>query len=91
MVDNFSKFVFLSALPNREGDTIADFIFKQVVCIFGPPLILKSDNGGEFVNSLLKYICEKLSIKHYTIAPHNPAANGQAERHVGVAKGYLAR
>ena len=45
--DNGSKFVFLFALTNKRNNTIAATLFKLFTLI-GPPLILKSDNGGEF-------------------------------------------
>ena len=48
MVDNFSKFVHLGALPNRNSITLANWAFKSVFEVFGVLEIIKSDNGGEF-------------------------------------------
>ena len=48
MVDNFSKFVHLGAIPNRNSLTLANWALTRVFTVFGPPKIIKSDNGGEF-------------------------------------------
>ena len=39
-----------------------------------------SDNGGEFVNGIMKELCHKYQIKKIEILPHHPASNGLVER-----------
>ncbi|XP_071695902.1 uncharacterized protein [Rutidosis leptorrhynchoides] len=41
--------------------------------------ILRSDNGGEFVNSQMSLFCEKHGIIHQTTCPHTPPQNGVVE------------
>ena len=37
LVDNFSKFVMLGALPDRRAETIAQWLYQNVICLFGSP------------------------------------------------------
>ena len=48
VVDNFSRFITLGALPNRSSTTVANWFYNNVYCIYGKPEIIKSDLGGEF-------------------------------------------
>lgn len=42
--------------------------------------ILRSDNGGEYVNSMLKDFCSKKGIIHQTSCSYTPLQNGVTER-----------
>jgi len=46
--DHFTKFSWLSALPSKEAVNVAANL-RQIFYTFGPPKILQSDNGKEFV------------------------------------------
>ena len=71
LVDNFSKFVLLGALPNRTSKTLATWFMREVVGVFGVPHIIKSDNGSEF-QSLFRGMCKDLGVDHRLINPHHP-------------------
>jgi len=58
---------------------VADFIFEKIICVFGPPKTLISDNGLEFVGKEVSYLCEKYGIQQKFISPHHPPANGLCE------------
>jgi len=89
-IDVFTGFVFLEALPNQEGTTIAHQLFKWF-CVFGFPQILQSDNGREFVNEVLRALVQISGIDHRLIAPYNPRTDGKVERAVGTVKGRIMR
>ncbi|CAG9135108.1 unnamed protein product [Plutella xylostella] len=42
--------------------------------------ILRSDGGGEFVNSQFQKFLKEAGIRHQTTVPHSPAQNGVVER-----------
>ena len=50
-----------------------------------------TDQGGEFRNLVMEALCEILHIDKQTSAPYHPQTNGQAERLVGIFKGYLPK
>jgi transposase InsO family protein len=81
VVDVCTRFVFLRELRNKEANNIAKALLK-IFCDVGFPKILQSDNGSEFVNSLLKEIITISKIDHRLIAEYHARANGLAERFV---------
>ena len=51
-----------TAIPDKESTTVANAIFKDLVLVHGCPEILLSDNGKEFTNHLLAYVCKEFNI-----------------------------
>ena len=90
MVDNFSKHVILGATPNRQAQTIAEWFYTHVICLFGAPEIIKSDGGSEF-KGMFEGMCNALKIRHHTTLPYHPQSNGIAERFVRTVKAYLLK
>ncbi|XP_074342641.1 uncharacterized protein LOC141680267 [Apium graveolens] len=55
------------------------FIVENVICRYGIPCILVTDNGKQFDNAEFREYCDDNNIKlHFTSVAH-PQANGQAE------------
>lgn len=48
--------------------------------IEGAPLIMQSDNGKEFVNTVMKNVLESWGVKHVRGRPKHPQTQGQVER-----------
>jgi transposase InsO family protein len=46
--DHFTKFSWIFALPSKEAKHVATHL-RNIFYTFGPPKILQSDNGKEFV------------------------------------------
>jgi hypothetical protein len=53
--DHFSKFLVLRALKSKRAEEIANQL-TEIITLLGPPRILQSDNGREFVNAVLMEI-----------------------------------
>ena len=55
VIDNFTRFAALVALPDKkEEQTIAKALVERVFGIFGPPETLHSYQGPEFENKVVK-------------------------------------
>ena len=85
LVDVFTGFIILRALPNKEDITVARALF-DIFAIIGIPRILQSDNGGEFQNKILHALTHSLGIDRRFIAAYNPRADGKVERVLGTIK-----
>ena len=53
MVDHLSKFGWVVSIPNKKSQTVLDVI-KLWCALHWKPNSIHSDNGTEFVNSILK-------------------------------------
>ena len=82
IIDHFTGFVILKPLQSKEASVVAAALY-EVFCIFGFPSNLKSDEGTEFANAILKSLCDKLKILKSFSAPYSPYMNGKVERSVG--------
>lgn len=80
----FTRFVFLRALPDNSAISVASALFG-IFLDFGFPRIIQSDNGTEFVNSVVKHLTSSFGIDHRLSTPYHPRANGLAERTVQTA------
>ena len=78
-IDYFTKWVEVEALAIITKKSIRSFVWRNIICRFGIPRILVSDNGKQFDNSAIRRFCSELGIKnHYSSLAH-PQANGQVE------------
>ena len=54
-------------------------MWRAIICRFGIPRALVSDNGKQFDNAKFRDFCAELGIKNYYSSPAHPQSNGQAE------------
>ena len=52
---------------------------KNIICKYGIPRVLVSDNGKQFDNSSFRDFCSQLGIKNHYSSPAHPQTNGQVE------------
>ena len=73
--DDLTRYLIVAPMNNQESETVARTFVEHVICKFGTPLEIVTDNGSNFVSSLMKNICKILKIKKITTSPYNPQAN----------------
>lgn len=81
MVDQFSKWVELAAIPDQTAEVIATQFLSRFVSTFGCPLEVHTDQGKNFDSNLFKTLCELLQISKTRTTPYRPCSNGQVERY----------
>lgn len=62
------------------------FIYNHIICRYGIPISIQSDNGPQFANEVIENLAEILKIRHHFSTPYYPQANGRAERLIGTLK-----
>uniref|UniRef100_A0A5K0XUB1 Integrase catalytic domain-containing protein n=2 Tax=Nymphaea colorata TaxID=210225 RepID=A0A5K0XUB1_9MAGN len=77
--DYFTKWVEVVTLRTVEGRHVVSFIHKNLLCRFGVPHDIVSDNGTHFKNEKMRQLCSKYHITHHFSAPYYPQGNGQVE------------
>ena len=78
MVDHLVPWPIVKTIPNKEATTVANTIFKKPILEHGIPKVL-SDNGKEFTNDTLAYVCQEFNIEQHLTSPYTPRSNGGME------------
>ena len=59
--------------------SIRTFVWRKIICRYGIPRVLVSNNGKQFDNSAFRDFCSELGIKNHYSSPAHPQANKQDE------------
>ena len=78
-VDYFTKWAKVEPLEIITEQKVRNFVWRSIICRFGIPKALISNNGKQFDNQRFKNFCAELGIKNYYSSPAHPRSNGQAE------------
>ena len=78
MVGHHTGWATAKAIPNKEATTVANTIFQKLILEHGTPEVL-SDNGKEFTNDTLAYVCQEFNIEQHFTSPYTPRSNGKTE------------
>nr|GEX40209.1 reverse transcriptase domain-containing protein [Tanacetum cinerariifolium] len=79
-IDYFTKWVEAKAVATITGGQVKKFIWDNIVCRFGIPGQIISDNGKQFVDNPFKDWCDKLNITQRFALVKHPQFNGLVER-----------
>ena len=78
IVDHLSGIPIAEAIPNKEAATVTDEIYKLIL-EHSCPKTFFSDNGKEFTNDTLAYVCNTFNIEQNFTSPYMPQSNGKTE------------
>ena len=67
------------ALATITETKVQNFVWKNIVCRFGIPRTIISDNGRQFDSQAFRSFCSNLGIRNKYSSPGHPQANGQIE------------
>ncbi|CAD6241240.1 GSCOCG00012617001-RA-CDS, partial [Cotesia congregata] len=87
--DLLTKFSMAVALEHATAVDVAKALVNRWFCYFGPPKAILTDQGTNFLSSLLKNIAKKYKIKQYHTTAYNPQSNGSVERSHHVLQEYI--
>ena len=79
MVDHLTGWPIAKAIPNKEATTVASAILKKLILEHGTTEVLLSDNGKEFANDTLAYVCQEFNIEQHFRSPYTPRSNRKTE------------
>ena len=78
--DYFSKWTEAFPMPNMEAKTVARIIVNEVICRFGVPNAIHSDQGRQYESQLFSEVCLLLQIQKTRTTPYHPQSDGMVER-----------
>lgn len=78
-IDYFTKWIEVEALSRITEKKTTDFVWRNLVCRYGIPYALVTDNGRQFDNHSFRDFCQNLGIELKYCSPAHPQSNGQVE------------
>jgi hypothetical protein len=84
-IDHYSKWCEAKAVADHGAKTAARFLEDDIICRFGVPKFVLTDNGGEWAAEF-DVMCKDYAIQHQRTAPQWPQCNGMAERMIKTIK-----
>ncbi|GJY01796.1 reverse transcriptase domain-containing protein [Tanacetum coccineum] len=79
-IDCFTKWIEAKPVATITGAQVKKFVWDNIVCKFGLPGEIISDNGKQFRDNLFKDWCEKLCIRQCFASVKHLQANDLVER-----------
>ncbi|GKA11737.1 reverse transcriptase domain-containing protein [Tanacetum coccineum] len=91
-MDYFTKWIEEKAVAIISGTQVKKFMWDNIVCHFGLPGEIVSDNGKQFSGDPFKDWCKKLNIIQHFASLKHPQSNGLVEReNSSLGEGIKAR
>ncbi|XP_039056854.1 LOW QUALITY PROTEIN: uncharacterized protein LOC120199967, partial [Hibiscus syriacus] len=78
-IDYFTKWVEAASYANVTQSTICKFLKKEIICRYGLPERIISDNALNLNNKMMDSVCKQFKIKHHNSTTYRPKMNGAVE------------
>lgn len=78
-IDCYSKFCLLFLISDKQSSTVAQLLDRHLFGTFGPPAIVRSDNGTEFKGAVAD-LCAARGVLQARTMPYTSHSNGMVER-----------
>ena len=78
-IDYFTKWVEAASFASVTTSVVARFIKQNLICRYGIPERIITDNGTNLNNIMITALCEQFKIQHHNSSPYRPKMNGDVE------------
>jgi len=78
-IDYFTKWIEAKPLATITAQQVQQFVWKDIICRYGVPHTIITDNGRQFINKELANFYTSLGIKHVISSVEHLQTNGQAK------------
>ena len=89
-IDYFTKWVEVASYSILKAKLVAWFLENNIICQFGVPQEIISDNSSHFEGEVHR-VMEEYCIEHHKSSPYRPQANGAIEVANKNVKNILAK
>ena len=70
VIDYFTKWVEAASYDSVTKSVVARFIKREIICRYGLPERIISDNGLNLNNDMVTEVCTRFKIKHHNFVPY---------------------
>jgi len=78
-IDYFTKWVEATSYASVTRNVVIRFIKKEIICWYGLPKKIITNNATNLNNKMMKEMCEDFKIQHHNFTPYQPKINGAVE------------
>jgi hypothetical protein len=89
-INTFTRYPVFVATQDMTAETAARALVDNVFTIFGPPSIILSDRGRNFLGDTIKELCKIYHIKKENTSAFHPQANSISERSHGTIDNHIS-
>ncbi|RWS01320.1 hypothetical protein B4U79_13335, partial [Dinothrombium tinctorium] len=79
-IDHFSSYLIAKAISEITAKVAADFVFEEIICRFGVPKTVLTDQGVQFQSKLFRELINAIGSKKLQTSSYHPQCNGKTER-----------
>ncbi|KAA3461425.1 RNA-directed DNA polymerase [Gossypium australe] len=79
VIDYFTKWVEAASYASVTKSAVSWFLKKEIICRYGMPERIISDNASNLNNSTIVEVCSQFKIKHHNLSPYRPKRNRAVE------------
>nr|XP_033509746.1 uncharacterized protein LOC117274523 [Nicotiana tomentosiformis] len=79
VIDYFTKWVEAVTFKSVTKKVVVDFVHVNIICRFGVPKVIITDNVANLNSHLMKEVCQQFKIMHRNSTPYRPKANKVVE------------
>jgi hypothetical protein len=90
-VDYLTRWAEVMPAKSATATDAAHFIYNHIICRYGVPESIQSDNGPQYANDVIENLASILKLRHHFSTPYYPQANGRAERLIGTLKAMFVK
>ena len=78
-IDYFTMWVEAMSYASVTRSVVVRFIKREIICRYGLPRKIITDNGTNLNNKMMGEMCEEFKIQHHNSTPYRPKMNGAVE------------
>jgi hypothetical protein len=90
-IDYGTRWVVCRAVKNMDADTVAHFLYHDILLNYGAPYELISDRGSSLLAESIKSYEKIQMIKHCASTPYHPQTNVMVERMHSALRGIISK
>jgi len=88
---DYSKWIEAEPLATITANQVQRFVWKNIICRYGIPHTIITDNGRQFIDKGLSDFYRNLNITHILSSVEHPQTNGQAKAGNKIILGQLKK
>jgi transposase InsO family protein len=91
VIDMFSRWVEIGALKAASSEELVQFMWRQIISRYGPPVRIHSDQAPNLNAAVLKNLYDKWGIRKSNTVSYYPQGNAMCERVNRVIQDIVAK